>query len=77
MSTTIRVGRMQLYTADNNSRIIFFNAYKITKDEYLFISTFLVKETTQVSKKYDINIRAQLGLIQSCVRFGKLRIHQN
>ena len=50
MSTTIRVGRMQVNTADNNSQVIYFNVYKITKNEYLFISTFLVKETTQVSK---------------------------
>ena len=45
---------MELNTADNNSRVIYSIAYKITKYHYSFIFTFLVKETTQANKEYDI-----------------------
>ena len=47
-------GSMELNTADNNSRVIYSIAYKITKYHYSFIFTFLVKETTQANKEYDI-----------------------
>ena len=43
-------GSMELNTADNNSRVIYSIAYKITKYHYSFIFTFLVKETTQANK---------------------------
>ena len=55
---------MELNTADNNSRVIYSIAYKITKYHYSFIFTFLVKETTQANKEYDI-----FGPF--LVRFGK------
>ena len=45
---------MELNIADNNSRVIYSIAYKITKYHYSFIFTFLVKETTQANKEYDI-----------------------
>ena len=45
---------MELNTANNNSRVIYSIAYKITKYHYSFIFTFLVKETTQANKEYDI-----------------------
>ena len=48
-------GSMELNTADNNSRVIYSIAYKITKYHYSFIFTFLVKENTQANKEYDIS----------------------
>ena len=45
---------MELNTADNNSRVIYSIAYKITKYHYSFIFTFLVKETTQANEEYEI-----------------------
>ena len=57
-------GRMELNTADNNSRVIHSIAYKITKYHYSFIFTFQVKETTKANKEYDI-----FGPF--LVRFGK------
>ena len=47
-------GSMELNTADNNSRVIYSIAYKLTKYHYSFIFTFLVKETTQANKEYEI-----------------------
>ena len=55
---------MELNTADNNSRVIYSIAYKITKYYYSFIFTFLVKETAQANQEYDI-----FGSFW--VRFGK------
>ena len=45
---------MELNTADNNRRVVYSIAYKITKYHYSFIFTFLAKETTQANKEYDI-----------------------
>ena len=45
---------MELNTADNNSRVIYSIAYKITKYHYSFKFTFLVKDTTQANEEYDI-----------------------
>ena len=47
-------GSMELNTAGNSSRVIYSIAYKITKYHYSFLFTFLVKETTQANKEYDI-----------------------
>ena len=52
--STLFIGKYGTNTADNNSRVIYSIAYKITKYHYSFKFTFLVKETTQANKEYEI-----------------------